>query len=140
LALESENPDYHLVAADIYKRMGLLQEAENRYRTVLYTLQMPDPDLYMDYAELLLDMEQVDLAYDTLLEALLAFPDSEALHAVYVGYLISSNDWDEALAWLERGLLLNPAEMGALLLEYFPHLREDARLMEKLGPYAPPLA
>jgi tetratricopeptide (TPR) repeat protein len=140
LSLESENPDYHLVAADIYKRMGLLQEAENRYRTVLYTLQMADPDLYMDYAELLLDMEQVDLAYDTLLEALLAFPDSEALHAVYAGYLLSSNDWDEALAWLERGLLLNPAEMGALLLEYFPHLRDDARLMEKLGPYAPPLA
>lgn len=138
LALENDNPDYHLVAADLYKRMGLYQEAENRYRTVLYTLSMTDPEIYMDYAELLLDMEQVDLAYDTLLEALLAFPDSEALHAVYVGYLISSNDWDEAEAWLNRGLALNAPEMGALLLEYFPHLRDDLRLMQKLGPYVPP--
>jgi tetratricopeptide (TPR) repeat protein len=140
LSLEPDNPDYHLVAADIYKKMGLLQEAENRYRTVLYSLQMPDPDLYMDYVELLLDREQVDLAYDTLLEALLAFPDSEALHAVYVGYLLSSGETEEAWTWLDRGMALQPEETAALLLEYFPHLRDDLVLMQKLGPYAPPLA
>ena len=68
IALDPDNPDYHMVAHDLYAQLGLQREAAKSLQLILHALRVENPRGLQEYAGILVEMSHVDSAI-TVLEA-----------------------------------------------------------------------
>ncbi len=126
ISLDEENTDYLVVAADVYKQVGLYLEATQCYEKIL-DQGYKDPELYIDYAELLLDMDEVEQALGLLKEAVSLHGDSEELLCVYAGYLLAVGRDNEAFDQLAAAKVHSP-KVKDIFFEYFPHYADEENI------------
>jgi len=127
ISLDEGNTDYLVVAADVYKQVGLYLEATQCFEKIL-DQGYKEPELYIDYAELLLDMDEVEQALDLLKQAVSHHGDSEELLCVYAGYLLAIGKDEEAMDQLGAAKAQNP-NIKDIFLEYFPHYTEESSIV-----------
>lgn len=113
----------------------MLLEAEECYKAIL-RLGFHEPDIFIDYAELLLDIDLVDQAIDMLHEGIKFNSDSAELHAVLSGYLFSIDERDEAFGVLTKGMEQSDT-VGEAIINYFPHLMDDIELVQVIEKFKP---
>lgn len=130
LVIDGDNLDYNIIAADIYRQAGLHLEAETRFRKA-FELGGTAPELYISLAELLIELDEVEQALETVAKGIAVNPDSYDLLAVGAGYLLTLGDRTRALELMDRALILNPNVME-VLFDNFPHLAGDPDLKKYL--------
>ncbi|MDX5428033.1 MAG: hypothetical protein LPK46_07025, partial [Bacteroidota bacterium] len=131
ISLDDDNPDYMIVAIDVYRRAGLYLEAVELYKKVIQS-GYQEPEIYIDYAELLLDMDEVSESFRVFEEGLRQHPDADELHAIYAGYLLSTGDLDLGMSELRAARALNE-DIGKQFYEFFPHLKNEPGIKSTLG-------
>ncbi len=127
ISLDNDNPDYLVVAADVYKQVGLYLEATQCYEKIL-DHGFNEPELYIDYAELLLDMDEVNEALDLLKVAVGVHGDSEELRCVYAGYLFAVGRDREGFVELTEAKKYSD-KVESIFFEYFPHYQDEAEIV-----------
>lgn len=129
IEIVGDNANYYLIAADIYRKMSNYEKAEETYIKVIDELKFKESDAFIDFAELLLDMDRIDEAFAVLEKGLEIKPNDFDLNAVYIGYLIIVEDFNEAYARLKTALD-RKLKIEYLIYHYFPHLETDQQLQE----------
>ncbi len=127
-ALEArpEDADYMYVSADIHRRAGMLNEAEEIYQQMI-ELGLTEPEVYLDYAELLIDLCEFEEAIEVLFEGAVVNADSADLHFRLAAYLYIMGDANAADGFFQKGMTLDPERRGQLL-KLFPILKSNARI------------
>ena len=137
LSLDPDNPDYYLVAYDLYMQLGLLLEAEKMLKMVLKTLRIEEPSGLLDYAKSLLEMNQIDAAHSVLRMGLERYPDSPEMWAIYCGFLYAIQEMTLAQQHLNEALQRYGSSFSTHLLLHYPKLGEDPEITGELNKHLP---
>ena len=137
LSLDPDNPDYYLVAYDLYMQLGLLLEAEKMLKMVLKTLRIEAPAGLLDYAKSLLEMNQTDAAHSVLRMGLERHADAPEMWAIYVGFLFAIQELPMAKQHMREALHRYGSSFGTHLLMHYPKLGEDPEINEELNTHLP---
>jgi tetratricopeptide (TPR) repeat protein len=124
--LDSENPEYLLTKAEICKRMGLLYESSEAY-TELLELGHTDTDIYMEYSELLISMDEVDQGMELLYKGVLLNPLSAEIRLYLAGFLYLMQEEDEASIYFKQGLKIDFNKLE-YFEDLFPSLLENEKV------------
>lgn len=122
LELDPDNIEYMCISADIHRRAGRLDEAEVLYEQIL-DLEVAEPMIFIDYAELLFDMCEFDNGMELLYKGVEKNPQSADMHYRLAGYLYTLQENDEADIYLKKALLID-ADRRMHFLELFPQLKK----------------
>ncbi|MEQ9262783.1 MAG: tetratricopeptide repeat protein [Owenweeksia sp.] len=130
IELDPDNWDYLFTSAEIHKRSGLLNEAEVIYKKLIEDGYM-DPDVFIDYAELLFDLCEFEEGMDILYKGVQLNPDSADMQYRLSGYLYTLQESDEANIYFEKALHIDP-DRRMFFFELFPKLRQNAAIRNML--------
>ena len=122
LKIIPESPDYLYVAAEIHRRAGMLNEAELIYEKLI-TLGHIDPDIFIDYAELLFDLCEFEQGMEILYQGVQLNPDSAEINYRLSGYLYTLQESDEANIYFKKALKIDP-DRRMFFFQLFPNLKE----------------
>ncbi|MDZ7845974.1 MAG: tetratricopeptide repeat protein [Owenweeksia sp.] len=128
LELCPENANYLYIAAEIHRRAGMLNEAELLY-TKLIELGHIDPDIFIDYAELLFDLCEFDEGMEVLYQGVQLNPDSAEINYRLSGYLYTLQEEDEASIYFKKALKLDP-DRRLFFFQLFPKLKHAPAVSE----------
>ncbi len=123
LELDPENPDYLFTAIEIYDKADMKLDMIKAYKKII-ALDYDDDELYMDYAEVLIELDEVDDALALLQEGLEKHPESDDIHLMMAGYLMAINEFAKAFEHIKKANALDN-EAIEKFIEYFPELLED---------------
>ncbi|WP_417609253.1 tetratricopeptide repeat protein [Owenweeksia hongkongensis] len=123
LELDTENTDYLFTSAEIHRRGGMLNEAEVIYQNIIEK-GFIDPEVFMDYAELLFDLCEFDDGMEVLYQGVQLNPESADMNYRICGYLYTLQESDEADIYFKRAVELNP-DRRMFFFELFPKLKES---------------
>ena len=123
LELDDENTDYLFTSAEIHRRAGMLNEAEVIYQNIIEK-GFIDPEVFIDYAELLFDLCEFDDGMEVLYQGVQLNPDSADMNYRICGYLYTLDECDEADIYFKRALDLNP-DKRMFFFELFPKLKQS---------------
>jgi len=123
LALDPENPDYLYTATEIFEQLKFPLEAVTMYERII-ALEFDDDEMYMDYAELLVELDDVDEALKQLISGVKRFPHCEDLHLMLAGYMLATGDNFGAVSHLSEASALSHEALDKFA-EYFPELLTD---------------
>lgn len=123
LELDAENPDYLYTAIEIYGKLNLKLNMIETYKRIIST-GFDDGDMYLDYAELLIEMDEVDDAVKVLKEAANKHDDHDDVHLMLAGYQLADGKYAEGLEHLIEAYKIDKAVLKRFM-EYFPELQED---------------
>jgi len=137
LSLDPDNPDYYLVAYDLYVQLGLLIEAEKMLKMVLKTLRIEEPSGLLDYAKSLIEMDQIDAAHSVLRMGIERYPDSPEMWAIYSGFLFGIDEQTLAKQTLHEALTRYGNSFSTHLLLHFPKLGENPEITDELNKHLP---
>jgi len=137
LSLDPDNPDYYLVAYDLYMQLGLMLEAEKMLKMVLKTLRIEEPSGLLEYAKSLLEMNQIDAAHSVLRMGLERYPDSPEMWAIYCGFLYAIQELTLAQQHLKEALKRYGSSFSTHLLLHYPKLGEDPEITGELNKHLP---
>lgn len=126
LSLDPENPDYLYTAVEIFYQIDYLLDAIKTYQKIM-ELGFDDDEMFMDYAELLVEMDEVDDALTVLLEGILKYPDCEDMHLMLAGYMLAVGD---SIGAMNHLLEANSLDQDAMtrFTEFFPELLDDKKV------------
>jgi tetratricopeptide (TPR) repeat protein len=133
VGMNIDNPDYHIIAANIFRQGGLYLEAEVHYKKAM-SLGFKEADIYFDYAELLFDIEEWDAGIQLLEQGLLENPDAADLMVLLSGMLIGMELRKEGIELAEKAAAIDN-EAKDLLFECYPDLANDLEVVHKLSKY-----
>lgn len=128
LELDPDNWDYLFSSAEIHKRSGLLNEAEQIYKSLI-AKGYEEPEVYIDYAELLFDLCEFEDGMDLLYKGVELNPNSADMQYRLSGYLYTLKESDEANIYFKKALKLDP-DRRLFFFELFPKLQENASIRE----------
>jgi tetratricopeptide (TPR) repeat protein len=123
LSLDPENPDYLYSATEIFEQLKYPLEAVAIYERII-SLQFDDDEMYMDYAELLVELDDVEEAIVQLICGVHRFPHCEDLHLMLAGYMLATGDNFGAANHLCEASALSDEALDKFA-EYFPELLTD---------------
>jgi tetratricopeptide (TPR) repeat protein len=126
LNLDPENPDYLYTAVEIYEQIDYKLDAVQAYKNIIEA-GFDDDEMYMDYAELLVEMDEVDDALHVLLEGIEKYPESQDMHLMIAGYMLATGDHSGGVSHLIEANLLDEEAIDRFV-EYFPELLEEQRV------------
>lgn len=130
LELDSENTDYLFTSAEIHRRGGMLNEAEVIYQNIIEK-GFIDPEVFMDYAELLFDLCEFDDGMEVLYQGVQLNPESADMNYRICGYLYTLQESDEADIYFKRAVEINP-DRRMFFFELFPKLKESKSIKKIL--------
>lgn len=133
LELDDENTDYLFTSAEIHRRAGMLNEAEVIYQSIIEK-GFIDPDVFIDYAELLFDLCEFEDGMEVLYQGVQLNPDSADMNYRICGYLYTLQESDEADIYFKKALELNP-ERRQFFFELFPKLKQSSSINKILKDY-----
>ena len=90
----------------------------------IISLEYDDDEMFMDYAELLIELDEVDDALELLEEGLKKHPDSDDIHLMMAGYLMAITKYADAFEHIKLANNID-GEAFDKFVEYFPELLED---------------
>lgn len=131
LELDPENWDYLFTSAEIHKRAGMLDEAEIIYQDLL-ELGYIDPDVFIDYAELLFDLCEFNSGMEVLYQGVQLNPNSADMNFRLAGYLYTLQEHDEASIYFKKALKIDP-ERKIYFFTLFPKLKEHQSIRRILS-------
>ena len=131
--LDPENPDYLLIQAELMRRHGFLEESCEKYQELL-KMGHTAPDIYMEYTELLFDLDEIDQGMDLLYKGVQLNPSSADIHFRLAGYLFSMEEWDEGEIYFRQALGIDPGRKSHFF-ELFPRFYENERLSNFNSPH-----
>ncbi len=120
IKINPDNSDYLYVAAEIHRRSGMLNEAELMYEKLI-TLGHIDPDIFIDYAELLFDLCEFEQGMEILYQGVQLNPESAEIHYRLSGYLYTLQESDEANIYFKKALKMDP-DRRMFFFQLFPNL------------------
>ncbi len=123
MELDPDNWDYLFTSAEIHKRSGLLDEAEVIYQKLIEDGYL-DPEVFIDYAELLFDLCEFEEGMEILYKGVQLNPDSADMQYRLSGYLYTLQESDEANIYFEKALKIDP-DRRMFFFELFPKLRQN---------------
>lgn len=126
LKLDPDNIEYLFASADIHKRGGLLNEAEEIYKTIIEKGHV-EPEVYIDYAELLFDLCEFDEGMEMLYKGIEINPDSADMHFRLSGYLYTLKEGDEADIYFMKAMKIDP-DRRMFFFELFPKLQDNSSI------------
>jgi tetratricopeptide (TPR) repeat protein len=126
IALDPDNPDYHMVAHDLFLQLGLQREAAKSLQLILHALRVETPRGLLEYAGILVEMSHLDSAV-TLLEAgVQRHADDPLMWAVYFGFLWKmAGDLPAAHTGIQQSWLRFGAPFQEALVELYPDVNAD---------------
>lgn len=130
LELDNENTDYLFTSAEIHRRGGMLNEAEVIYQSIIEK-GFIDPEVFMDYAELLFDLCEFDDGMEVLYQGVQLNPESADMNYRICGYLYTLQESDEADIYFKRAIEINP-DRRMFFFELFPKLKESLSIKKIL--------
>lgn len=130
IELDPENWDYLYTSAEVHRRAGKLNEAEIIYQDLI-KLGYIDPDVFIDYAELLFDLCEFKEGMDLLYQGVALNPEAPEIHYRIAGYLFTLQESDEATIYFKKALDLNPGGKTSFF-SLFPKLKEHRALQNIL--------
>lgn len=136
LDLDPDNWDYLFSSAEIHKRGGLLNEAEGIYKELILK-GYEEPQVYIDYAELLFDLCEFDQGMDLLYRGIEMNPESAEMHYRLSGYLYTLKESDEANIYFKKALKMDP-DRRKFFFELFPKLQENKEIVQLVSKYHKP--
>ena len=129
--MDAENWDYLYASAEIYKRAGRLNEAEVVFNDLIQ-LGYIDPQIFIDYAELLFDLCEFKMGMDLLYQGVQLNPEASEIMYRLAGYLYTLQENDEADIYLKKALQLAPQRrVGFFVL--FPKLKNNPHITKILA-------
>jgi tetratricopeptide (TPR) repeat protein len=132
LSLDPENPDYYLIAYDLYQRLGLFIEGEKMLKLVLKFLRSEKPLGLFDYMKTLQKINQNSAAEKVLEVGIERYPESLDMAAIYCGFQMSVNtDKTLALELLKVGQNRYANIFIEKLLDFYPDLAKDSRIINQ---------
>ena len=90
----------------------------------IISLDFDDDELYMDYAEVLIELDEVDDALEILKSGLKRHPESDDIHLMMAGYLMAISKYAEAFEHIKTANNID-GEAFEKFVEYFPEFLED---------------
>lgn len=134
--LDPDNWDYLFTSAEIHKRAGQLNEAEEIYKSLIEKGYL-DPDVFIDYAELLFDLCEFDDGMDLLYKGVEHNPESADMQYRLSGYLYTLTESDEANIYFSKALSLDP-DRRVHFFQLFPKLKENAEIKDLVDKISKP--
>jgi tetratricopeptide (TPR) repeat protein len=132
LSLDPENPDYYLIAYDLYQRLGLFIEGEKMLKLVLKFLRSEKPLGLFDYVKTLQKINQNSAAQKVLEIGIERYPESLDMAAIYCGFQMSINTNESlALELLKAGQNRYANTFIQKLLDFYPDLAKDSRIINQ---------
>ena len=132
LSLDPENPDYYIIAYDLYQRLGLFIEGEKMLKLVLKFLRSEKPLGLFDYMKTLQKINQNSAAEKVLEIGIERYPESLDMAAIYCGFQMSVNtDKTLALELLKVGQNRYANIFIEKLLDFYPDLAKDSRIINQ---------
>ncbi len=129
LSLDPENPDYYLIAYDLYQRLGLFIEGEKMLKLVLKSLRTEDPKGLFEYVKTLEKINQYKAALAVIRMGLERHPENAEMEAINCGYIMGlENEEELALLHLREGLSRFGEKFKDALIFFYPELSSDTRL------------
>lgn len=122
LSINPDSSDYLYVAAEIHRRGGMLNEAELIYEKLI-TLGHIEPDIFIDYAELLFDLCEFEQGMEILYQGVQLNPESAEINYRLSGYLYTLQESDEANIYFKKALKIDP-DRRMFFFQLFPNLKE----------------
>ncbi len=135
---------YHYLMALKAERHNLFEEATAHYHEVI-RFDSSAEDIYEHLAVLYLRSGQIDMAYQTAIDALKVFPDNLALSMILGDILSARGDAERALTYFQKISQLNPHSARALMfsalmnvrLERYQEAKEQLQQMVLVEPTNP---
>lgn len=131
LELNPDSADYLFVSAEIHRRAGLLNEAEIIYQKII-ELGHIDPDVFIEYAELLFDLCEFEEGMDVLYQGVQLNEGSADMNYRMAGYLYILRESDEADIYFKKALELD-ADRKNHFFNLFPKLKSHSAIQRILG-------
>lgn len=131
IALDPENIEYLNTSASIFRRAGLLNEAELVYENILELGHM-GPAVFIDYAELLFDLCEFNEGLEVLYQGVQLNPESSEMNYRLAGYLYTLQESDEAGIYFKKALDIDPDRKN-FFLSIFPKLHDNKDVKVILG-------
>lgn len=126
IALDSDNPDYHMVAHDLFMQLGLQREAAKSLDRILHTLRVETPRGLLEYANILVEMSHLESAVRVLETGVQRHAEDAEMWAIYYGFLWNlAADLGAAMDGITQAWLRFGAEFKTSLLEHFPAAASD---------------
>ena len=122
--LEPYNSDFWSMLAFTESRAGNTERAINSYEKTLQ-IDESQPSIWIEYADLLAENEQIREASEAMKRAETLHPDDEAIKYRRSAYLMLLGKKKEAMAVLEKALKINPGNY-----DYFLNYDDSLRISE----------
>jgi tetratricopeptide (TPR) repeat protein len=123
LTLDPDNPDYLFTAVQVYDKADMKLEMIKTYKKII-ALGFDDDEVFMDYAEVLIELDEVDDALTILEEGVTKHPESDDIHLMMAGYLLAITEYEKAFEHIKKANNID-AEAFEKFAEYFPELVEE---------------
>ena len=121
IALDPDNPDYHMVAHDLYTQLGLQREAAKSLQLILHALRVENPRGLQEYAGILVEMSHVDSAITVLEAGVQRYAEDPEMWAIYFGFLWSlAADLPPAIEGIKHSWLRFGEPFHLALMEFYP--------------------
>jgi len=133
IELNPKDAETWYVFGDVQRKLGFFEEAAEAYAKVI-ELQYDEWDIWLDYADLLLEADYAEQGIAMLQEGLKAFPDVAELHYRLSAMLIASGKKQEALSELQNALTLDYDKHNELF-EYAPALKENKTIVNAIDTF-----
>lgn len=126
ISLDPDNPDYHMVAHDLFLQLGLQREAAKSLQLILHALRVENPKGLLEYAGILVEMNHVESAVTILEAGVQRYADDPAMWAVYFGFLWNlAADLPAAHNGIQQSWIRFGAAFQDALLELYPEANSD---------------
>ena len=133
LDLDKENVDYWFTYAEIHEKIGFIEEAEIAYKKVI-ELENFEPEIWLNYSNLLYQQEYQKEAIDVLCEGIKYHPDSADIFYRLSAYLFNQGDDNKALTYFQDALKLNYEKHQDIFI-YMPNVKDNPNLINLLNTY-----
>jgi tetratricopeptide (TPR) repeat protein len=119
--IDNTHVRYWRFYAQANKELGLLEEAHNGYES-LVNLGNYEVQTWLDWASVLLEMQEYDKGIQALLQGLEFHPDNGRLHYMLAGFYMMQAKGNEASFFLKNAYAINPNDLE-VFYESFPTSR-----------------
>lgn len=126
IALDPDNPDYHMVAHDLFRQLGLQREAAKSLQLILHTLRVENPRGLLEYAGILAEMNHADSAVTVLEAGVQRHAEDPEMWAAYFGFLWNlATDLPAAHAGIQQSWLRFGTPFQEALAAFYPLANAD---------------
>ena len=109
--LDENNINSYYKLAYIYRDLGNYDEAELAFKHLM-KCEINNPNIYLDYSNILLQQYRYDEIIEVLEKAINKFPQEQSLYWAIVNIFKSNGQAKKAITFAEHGLKINPNNLA----------------------------